>query len=143
MNRTELIDDAKRGVKAYIERELEARGETMVLPVINIKLDHDPEGEWDGIHNAVLVSADEKTGDVHIYLMTCIMHREVIEKMFETRIDDFVGHIVVKEEEDEKYSKIIENFSLDKIHEEKISEEEKKKTSEEKKKMRFQRWSNI
>jgi hypothetical protein len=143
MNKQELIDDAKRGVKAYIERELEARGEKMIYPVVNIKLDHDPEGEWDGVHNALLVSTDEETGDIHLYIMTSVMHKKAIESMFDISIDDYVGHIVVKEEEDEKYSNLMEKFSLDEIRKRKISEEEKKKISEEKKKMRFQRWSNI
>lgn len=133
MNKTELVNDAKRSVKNYIERGIEANGEKMIYPVLSIKLDHDPEGEWDGIGNAVLVSRDVETGEIHLYVMTCIMHKEIVEQMFDTKIQDYIGHIVVdNEEESKKYLKLVKNFSLDTIRDLKTARQK-----------RFPEWDNL
>jgi hypothetical protein len=139
MNRQEeLIQDAEAFVKSYIERELDARGEKMVYPVIRIKLDHTPEGEWDGINNAVLASLDEKTGNVHLYIMTCIMHKEAVEHLFGIKIEDYVGHILIDtNEKDEKYFSIVkEEFNLDNLRKVKENLKEEKKN-------KFPRWNTI
>ena len=144
MNKTKFAADARKYVHQYVERELEARGEALVYPTINIILDHDPEGEWDGVNNAIILSRDERTGNIHIYLMTCIMHKQAIERMFDTKIQDYVGHVVVDSEElSKKYLPLVRNFSLEAIRELKEKMNAEAKAKAEAIKTRFPGWDNL
>lgn len=139
MSNKKLIQaDAESFVISYIKRELSARGEKMIYPVIGIKLDHTPRGEWDEIHNAVLASRDEKTGDVHLYIRTCIVHKEAVEHLFGIKIEDYVGHILIDtDEKNTKYISIVKKeFNLDNLR--KIKENLKGE-----KKKRFPEWDTI
>ena len=136
MNKQELIDDAKRFVKSYIERNLEAIGEKMVYPVVNIKLGHAPTWEGDSVNDAVLISRDEKTGNIHLYVMTCIMHKSVIETMFGIKIQDYVGHIVIDtEEKSSDFFPMVNSFEA--------SLQGMLENAAHKKKMKFREWDNI
>ena len=136
MNRQELVDDAKRAVKSYVERNLEAIGEKMVLPVINIKLGHIPTWEGDSVNDAVLVSRDERTGNVHLYVMTCVMHKEVVENMFGIKIQDYVGHVVIDtEEKSENFFPMVNSFEA--------SLQWMLEDAAHKRKMKFREWDNI
>jgi hypothetical protein len=72
------------------------------------------------------------------------MHKEAIEKMFDTKIRDYVGHIVVDSEElSKKYLPLVKNFSLDAIRELKEKMKAEAKAKAEAIKMRFPEWENI
>ena len=118
---------AKRAVKSYIENHNKVIGEKMVYPIIGVKLDHSPKGEWDNVNNAVLISRDEKTGFVHLYIMTCMMNKEIIEDIFGIEIDYYVGHVVIdSSKKSKKYFEIVKKFSLDYIRQMEEAEAEKK-----------------
>lgn len=120
--------------------------------VIGAKLDHIPEGEWDHVENAVLILKD-KDGNIHLFLMTCEKYENVIEEMFDTKVDYYgytmidstkvekhdysFGHIVIDNAADsEMYLRIIKNdFSLENIRE--------LKREEIKSKLKFPGWENI
>jgi len=131
MTKQELIQNA---IKSVVNEFFE---EVIAFPfsIIGIKLDHIPEGDWDHVENAVLISHDE-SGNIHLFLMTCEKYKSVIEYMFKTEIKNYTmidsiktksyncGHIVIDNADDsEMYLRIIKNdFSLESIQKLKIEE---------------------
>ena len=135
MTKQELIQNAIKSVVNEFFEETKA----FPFPIIGIKLDHIPEGDWDHVENAVLISYDE-SGNIHLFLMTCEKYKSVIEYMFKTEIENYImidsikienhncGHIVIDNADDsEMYLRIIKNdFSLESIQKSKIDEIESK-----------------
>ena len=131
-----VIKDAEGFVLSYIRKELSTIGLSMITPIISIQLGHTPKWEGDDPRDAVVVSRDKRTGYVHLYIMTSLFHKEVIEKMFDIEIEDYVGHVIIdsKEKSDQLFP-IVKDF--ENILKSRLEEESKKK------KELFPEWNNL
>lgn len=137
----QLIQKARETAVTRVEGYLETN-KKMIYPVIGVKLDHTPRYDLDIVENAVIISQDEKTGNIHLYfLISDREYKRVIEEMFDVKIDIYVGHVVIDSEEKSKkyFSLIKEKFNRDTINQEKhrIYSVQKMNT------MKFSEWNNI
>ena len=136
MNKEEIIKDAEGFVLSYVRKELSAIGVSMITPIIGIKLGHTPTHLGEDPRDAVVVSRDTKTGYIHLYVMTSIFHREVVEQMFGIEFEDYVGHLVIKNQEDsDKFFPIVKDF--ENVLKSRLEEESRKK------KELFPEWNNL
>lgn len=132
----EVIKDAENFVLSYVKSELRATGITWVPNVQCIKLGHTPEWEGDDPRDAVIVARDTKTGYIHLYVMTSLFHKEVVEKMFDIKFDDYVGHLVIKtQEESDRFFPIVKDF--ENILKSRLEEESRRK------KELFPEWNSL
>lgn len=136
MNKEEIIKDAEGFVLSYVRKELSVIGVSMITPIIGIKLGHTPTHLGEDPRDAVVVSRDTKTGYIHLYVMTSLFHREVIEQMFGIEFEDYVGHLVIKNQEDsDKFFPIVKDF--ENVLKSRLEEESRKK------KELFPEWNNL
>lgn len=136
MNKEEIIKDAESFVLSYVRKELSVIGVSMITPIIGIKLGHTPTHLGEDPRDAVVVSRDTKTGYIHLYVMTSIFHREVVEQMFDIEFEDYVGHLVIKNQEDsDKFFPIVKDF--ENVLKSRLEEESRKK------KELFPEWNNL
>ena len=132
----EIVQDAKDFVVSYVTRNLKSAGITWIPNVLSIKLGHTPTHLGDDPRDAVIVARDTKTGYIHLYVMTSLFHKEVVEKMFDIKFDDYVGHLVIKtQEESDKLFPIVKDF--ENVLKSRLEEESRKK------KELFPEWNNL
>ncbi len=131
----EIVKDAEGFVVSYISSELKALGVSMITPVIGVKLGHTPKWEGDDPRDAVVVSRDTKTGYIHLYVMTSLFHKEVVEQLFDIKIEDYVGHVIIdSKEKSDRFLPVVKDF--ENVLKSRLEEESKKKEL-------FPEWDNI
>lgn len=136
MEKEEIIKDAEGFVLSYVRKELSVIGVSMITPIIGIKLGHTPTHLGDDPRDAVVVSRDTKTGYIHLYVMTSIFHREVVEQMFGIEFEDYVGHVIVdNKEKSDRFFPIVKDF--ENVLKSRLEEESRKK------KELFPEWNNL